>query len=110
MEEFEETESNVSVPLLDNAIDPEEVEDAIVSLKGDKSYIGVDTGLLKILPFEWIVFLTTIFNTIFVGNYPKSWCFSKLIILFKKGLRYLCGNYRGITIMNILSKCTNITL
>ena len=51
-----------------------------------------------------IVLIVPIFNTIFFGKYPLSWCFSKLIILFKKGLRYLCGNYRGITITDSLAK------
>ena len=59
---------------------------------------------MKALPVEWIVFITSIFNAIFFGNYPGSWCVSKLIILFKKGLRYLCGNYRGITITDSLAK------
>ena len=87
-------ESNVNIPLLDDVIETKEVEEAIASLNSNKSYVGVDTGFLKILPIGWIMFLTTIFNSVFFGSYPLSWCFSKLIVLFKKGLRYLCGNYR----------------
>ena len=34
--------------LLDNAIDSKEVEEAVSSLNGNKSYIGVDAGFLKV--------------------------------------------------------------
>ena len=56
------------------------------------------------------MFITTILNAIYFGNYPLSWSFSKLIILFKKGLRYLCGNYRGITITDSLAKLYDKTI
>ena len=97
-------DSNVNILILDDDIDTAEVEEAIESLNSNKSYIGVDTGFLKILPVTWITWLTAILNRVFTGSYPLSWCFSKLIVLFKKGLRYLCGNYRGITITDSLAK------
>ena len=104
IEEAEMIDSEVNIPLLDDTISTEEVTDAISSLNSNKSYIGVDAGFLKLLPANWMECLTTIFNRIFFGSYPMSWCYSKLIILFKKGLRYLCGNYRGITITDSLAK------
>ena len=104
LDESVPVQSNVHIPLLDNEIEPEEIEKARKSLNSNKGYIGVDIGFLKVLPGEWILMLVTIFNSIFFGNYPSSWCFSKLIILFKKGARHLCGNYRGITITDTLAK------
>ena len=44
------------------------------------------------------------------GVYPVSWTFSKLIMLFKKGLPMDCGNYRGIGIINSLAKCYDYLL
>ena len=44
------------------------------------------------------------FNMVFTGAYPVIWCLSRLIILFKKGCRLLCGNYRGITLTDTLAK------
>ena len=42
--------------------------------------------------------------------YPHSWCFTKLITLFKKGARELCTNYRGISLMDSAAKLYDITL
>ena len=51
------------------------------------------------------MFLLTIFNVVFSwGTYPISWCYSKLIVLYKSGDRLLCNNYRGISIMDTFSK------
>ena len=104
IEEIEMIDSGVSIPLLDDVIEPEEVERGINSLNANKGYIGVDAGFLKLLPMSWIIWLTALFNRVFLGTYPLLWCFSKLIILFKKGLRFMCGNYRGITITDTLAK------
>ena len=49
---------------------------------------------------DYIVFLLNIvFNTIFL---PSTWIYSKLIVIFKKGERNLCGNYRGICVNDTL--------
>ena len=105
VEEPDMIDSGVDVPSLDDEIVPGEVKLAINSMNANKAYIGVDAGFLKLLPMSWIVWLTTLFNRVFIfGTYPLLWCISKLIILFKKGLRYLCGNYRGITITDTLAK------
>ena len=96
--------SNINIPILDDEIDPNEVQDALRSSNSNKAFIGIDPGFLKILPMNWILLITVIFNRIFVGTYPQAWCFSKFIVLFKKGCRYMCGNYRGITITDTLAK------
>ena len=58
------------------------------------------------LPINWLGLILIIFNMLFItGIYPVSWTVSKLIMLFKKGPVMNCGNYRGISIMQVLSKC-----
>ena len=94
----------VDIPQLDCPITEKEVTDAINATKSNKGYIGIDSAFLKILPMSWISWIVYIFNRIFKGAYPKVWCASKLIILFKKGCKLLCGNYRGISITDTLAK------
>ena len=63
------------IPILDDFIRPDEVQKCIRELKPNKT-VGVDgrlLGLLKMLPYEWIVLLTRIFNKIFVSGYPLNW-------------------------------------
>ena len=36
--------------------------------------------------------------------FPIKWCYNKLIVLFKKGARLICGNYRGISIGDTIGK------
>ena len=101
--------TEVSIPLLDDPFKPEELLHVVEKqIKPDKScdISGLSPGVLKMLPVSWLGLLLTIFNMLFIaGLYPVSWTISKLIMLFKKGLIMKCGNYRGITIMNVLSKC-----
>ena len=44
---------------------------------------------------------------VFCGDnyvFPVKWCYNKLIVLFKKGARMICGNYRGISIGDTIGK------
>ena len=106
--------TEVSIPILDEPLKPEELLHVVEKqLKPDKScdVTGLSPGVLKMLPITWLGLLLTIFNMLFLtGSYPVSWTISKLIMLFKKGLVMMCGNYRGITIMNVLSKCYDYLL
>ena len=101
--------TEVSIPLLDDPFKPEELLHVVEKqIKPDKScdISGLSPGVLKMLPVSWLGLLFTFFNMLFIaGLYPVSWTISKLIMLFKKVLIMKCGNYRGITIMNVLSKC-----
>ena len=95
------------IPVTDDPINPQEVCDAINKSKANKSGgpSGVPPGLLKLLPINWIFYLTTLFNVIFTcGTYPSSWACSRLVTIFKKGVRYCCGNYRGISVMDCVGK------
>jgi hypothetical protein len=99
--------SNLYLPVTDDPIEPREVLDAIKHIKPNKSGgpSGLPPGLLKLLPTSWIVFLAGVFTHIFTSFcYPQSWSFTKLIVLFKKGSRKNCTNYRGISLMDTLAK------
>ncbi len=105
--------SDVSTPILDDQITPMEVDQCIRSLKTDKSAgpDGIAPGLFRLLPPVWVVLVTSILNTVFIsGTYPPSWCFAKLCVLFKKGNRRLCEDYRGISIMSSLAKLYDMVL
>jgi len=104
------SETNVYIPLLDDPLTQKEVSDAIKSAKINKAYIGVDSGFLKILPMSWISCIVYILNRVFLGLYPDTWCLSKFVILFKKGCKILCENYRGICITDTLGKLYDTVL
>lgn len=71
----------------------------------NKSYSGLCPGIIRNLPVSRLIFLLTIFNIVFSGgSYPLTWCYSKLVVLFKAGNRLMCNNYRGISIMDTLVK------
>ena len=107
-------ENQVSIPALDDRFAFDELEHVVNNqVKPDRSCgpNGNSPGTLKLLPLPWLIFLLTLFNTIFIsGTYPASWAFSKLLMLFKKGLPMDCGNYRGISIIDSLAKCYDYLL
>ena len=102
-------EEQITIPLLDDPFSPDELLHVVDrQIKPDKScdMTGLPPGILKLLPVNWLLLLLFVFNSVFSSaSYPITWTVSKLIMLFKKGLLMSCGNYRGITIMNVLSKC-----
>ena len=95
---------NPYIPVLDNNFTPIEVEKAITIVK-NKGYSGVATGLFRWIPLSLLVYITQILSLVFTSTlYPSVWCYNSLIVLFKSGSRALCGNYRGISVMDSLSK------
>ena len=65
----------VYMPITDDPIDVSEVMEQTQRLKMDKASgpDGVSPGLLKVLPAQWLITLTTLFNVIFnSGCYPKQ--------------------------------------
>ena len=57
------------------------------------------------MPAQWILFLSTIFDTVFrQGSYPLIWSRAKLVPVFKKGSKKEAKNYRGISIINSIAK------
>ena len=66
---------------------------------------GVPPGILKYVPDAWIVFFAHLFTILLNStSYPSNWCYSKLVVLFKKGSRTICDNYRGISLMESAAK------
>jgi hypothetical protein len=95
------------IPILDDPITESEVEEAAETCKETKSFIGMTPAIFKCMPAIWITFVTQMMNLIFCGNilsYPVKWAYSKLVVLFKKGVRLVCGNYRGLSIGDTLGK------
>ena len=101
------------IPLTDDPITPLEVDDAIRTIKPNKSGgpSGISPGILHLLPMTWILFLAHLFTAIFYSaSIPLSWCFSRLIVLFKKGSTSDCNNYRGISVMETFAKVYDLIL
>ena len=111
--QLEPLNTAVTIPLLDDPISPEEVATQINQLKANKAAgpDGLSPGLLKLLPVQWILVLTTIFQGIFSSaKYPEPWTNSKLFTIFKKGNPALPSNYRGITLIDGLAKLFDMVL
>ena len=101
------------MPVTDDPIQPREVHDAIQTIKPDKSGgpSGITPGVLKLLPVSWIVFLAQLFTTVFYSaRIPNRWGLSRLIVLFKKGDKTDCNNYRGISVTDTFAKLYDIIL
>ena len=104
---------HVTIPLLDEEIAVQEVEDVLIKQVKPNTGCGPDgntPGVFKILKGQWIVFLCFLFNIIFVAGYPLAWTCAKLIMLFKKGLHSDCNNYRGISVINAIAKIYDYVL
>lgn len=103
----------VNIPILDDQISQEEVQKQIDNIKLDKACgpDGVSPGVLKLLTGQWLLIITTLFNTIFASaSYPSLWSTAKLFMLFKRGNRREPRNYRGVTIINCLAKLFDMVL
>ena len=71
---------------------------------------GISPGVMKLLTAQWLLLVTFLFNCVFYGSYPIQWAVAKVFNIFKKGDRLDPGNYRGISIMNALSKLYDMIL
>ena len=91
--------------ITDHEIGYEEVLEATNMKDNSNGPDGVAPGLLKFLPEQWILFMLNLLNFIFLsGKFPANWIFSLLVSIFKKGSRLLCGNYRGICMIDAILK------
>ena len=103
----DELQSDVYIPVLDDPILPQEVQDQVKRLKCSKACgpDGVPPGIFKLLPPAWILTITMLFNSIFTSAiYPSSWVTAKLFTVFKRGSRTVVSNYRGISVINGFAK------
>lgn len=105
--------TQVTIPVLDEPITPIEVECQIKRLKSDKACgpDGLSPGVLTILPAQWLLTITSLFNAVFVsGVYPEAWRRAMMFTIFKRGDKSNTDNYRGISVINSLSKLYDMVL
>ena len=92
--------------LLNADITHEEVEAALNRLKRNKA-AGVDGIRAEFILDATTILLTPLvltFNQILNKGVPPSWCIGLVLPIFKAGDKEDLGNYRGITVVVILSK------
>ncbi|XP_063888609.1 uncharacterized protein LOC135115608 [Scylla paramamosain] len=105
--------SHLNIPILDDIINVEEVQRQIKRLKPGKACgpDGVPPTIFKVLPVQWIMFITTLFNNIFLtASYPTSWITAKLFSIYKHGSKALPSNYRAINVINTIAKLYDMVL
>jgi hypothetical protein len=99
--------------VLNDVITEKEVTEAIRHLKKGKS-CGMDEVLaemLKLADVTAVRFLTKLFNILFdTGTYPEEWAKAIIVPIFKKGDSNLTANYRGVSLLSLISKCYTFVL
>ena len=99
--ELMEIESNVSVPVLDQPISMEEVNDAWKDMK--KSGYDFKLPILNVLITYFSLMIVNLMNMIFYIKYPMSLSYSLLSLIPKVGNLMLPKNFRGIQMMKSLA-------
>jgi hypothetical protein len=100
-------DTNRYIPQLDDEIRENEIHDAIKNLKCGKAsgLDNIEGEFLKHAGNSISPFLTKLFNKIYsVGQFPKEWCKSVIVPIFKNGDEKNPTNYRGISLLSIISK------
>ena len=106
-------DAQLTVPLLDDPISAAEVSAQIAKINGNKACgpDGIAPGVFKLLPAQWIILVTSLFNKIFItAQYPTAWNRAKFFTIFKSGDRSDTKNYRGISVTNGISKLFDMVL
>ncbi|XP_015509342.2 uncharacterized protein LOC107216614 [Neodiprion lecontei] len=97
----------VSDPILDTSITYDEIRRSINGMKNGKAP-GPDaiTGeFIKNLPSNWLLYIQSMFNKILdTVHIPSDWAQVAMFMLFKKGDQSDPGNYRGLAMINVLTK------
>jgi hypothetical protein len=110
---LEPKENQPTFSPMDYRLNENEIRKAIQSLKNKKAagLDGVLNEMFKHSITQLSPCLLKLFNCIFSNSvYPQSWKTSYVIPIFKTGDPSDPGNYRGITITNVISKIFNIVL
>ena len=98
---------HVFISDMDDPITEDEVRNVIKNLKPGKAY-GVDNICVEFLKYADVIvipFLCKLYNKLFDTCYfPIEWSKSIIVPLFKKGDARCPDNYRGISLLSILSK------
>lgn len=98
---------DIELSFLDNDITEDEIICELKKLKNNKSPgdDGIPGELYKCLSTRMLPVLLKLFNKILqTGDFPESWVTAIIIPLYKKGDKNDCGNYRGISLLCVLSK------
>ena len=94
--------------VLNSDISKDEVRAAIKKLKVGKScgIDGISAEMLKAGGDDTVSFLTKFFNVLFSkGVYPEIWAKAIIVPIHKKGDTNKTDNYRGVSLLSIISKC-----
>ena len=94
--------------ILNSPITEAEIRSCIKSLPNNKApgVDGVLNELLKASVEQSTPYLALLFNQILkCGIYPLSWCKALLCPIFKNGSPKDVNNYRGISLLSVVSKC-----
>ena len=94
-------------PILDVRIEYEELSSALRDLKVGKA-AGSDlitNEFLTNLPNNWLLYILSLFNKVLEEEvFPPDWSSVLMLMLYKKGDREEPLNYRGIALINSISK------
>ena len=103
---FDETEPIIN-PELDSEITDNELRNGIFHQKNNKSP-GMDNLIAETFKISYDIisrFLLKLYNRLFLnGDYLRAWGDGFIVPIFKGGDKDDAQNYRGITLINILSK------
>ena len=100
--------SEESDHFLNEEITELEVQKAIKKLKCGKvcELDGITAEMLKAGGQDVVLFLTRMFNVLFEKDiYPQDWAKAIVIPIHKKGNTEHVDNYRGISLLSVVSKC-----
>ena len=92
---------------LDSQISPSEVSQAIGRLKCGKAagIDGISAEFVKAISDRLVPILCLLYNKLYDnGIFPENWSTSIIAPILKKGNKHDPGNYRGISLLPILSK------
>ena len=92
---------------LNAVISREEIVKGIESIKNCKApgEDGIVIEMMKAAKIEIVPHLQSLFNKILEsGNYPDDWCKAILCLLLKSGTTCNVDNYRGISLLPVVSK------
>ena len=106
-DEWPIVDNQVTIPLLDDPVDVKECEYVINKQLKPRKLAGPDgnsPGTFHLFPAQWLTFLSLLLSLVFSSSYPVAWSKAKLSMLFKKGNNMITGNYRGISVIDSISK------
>ena len=105
--------NNLECQELNKRITDNDVTEAVLNLKNNKA-CGIDdikAEMLKLAGIASIGFMTKLFNVIFDnGIYPEEWRKAIIVPIFKKGDPSIADNYRGVSLLSVMSKCYTFIL